>query len=115
MNNNIIEKKELINVIEQALYSEELAIFAGAGLSIEAGYYSWENLLSKPADELKLDIKKENNDLVSLAQFYCNTKKEGPLMNYYQVLSLQIRSQQKIIRYYLSFQLQHIGQQTTIH
>ena len=75
MNNNIIEKKELINVIEQALYSEELAIFAGAGLSIEAGYYSWENLLSKPADELKLDIKKENNDLVSLAQFYCNTKK----------------------------------------
>ena len=79
MNNNIIEKKELINVIEQALYSEELAIFAGAGLSIEAGYCSWEKLLSKPADELKLDIKKENNDLVSLAQFYCNTKKRSAI------------------------------------
>ena len=73
--NNLIEKKELIEIVEQALYSDELAIFAGAGLSINAGYYNWEKLLEKPAKELKLDISKEKHDLISLAQFYCNKKK----------------------------------------
>lgn len=49
--NNIIDKKELVGIIEQALYSDELAIFAGAGLSIGAGYYSWEELLKKNCKE----------------------------------------------------------------
>ncbi|EEP27294.1 SIR2 family protein [Shuttleworthella satelles] len=70
--NNIIDKKELVGIIEQALYSDELAIFAGAGLSIGAGYYSWEELLKKPAKNLNLDISKEKHDLISLAQFYYN-------------------------------------------
>lgn len=77
--NNIIEKKELIGVIEQALYSEELAIFAGAGLSIDAGYCNWEALLRQPAKKLKLDIDKEKHDLISLAQFYCNTNKRSAI------------------------------------
>lgn len=34
--NNTIEKKELIEIAEQAMYSDKLAIFAGAGLSINA-------------------------------------------------------------------------------
>lgn len=77
--NNVIKKKELIEIVEQALYSDELAIFAGAGLSIDAGYYNWEKLLEKPAKELELDISKEKHDLISLAQFYCNKKKRSAI------------------------------------
>lgn len=77
--NNIIDKKELVGIIEQALYSDELAIFAGAGLSIGAGYYSWEELLKKPAKNLNLDISKEKYDLISLAQFYYNKNKRSAI------------------------------------
>lgn len=77
--NNIIDKKELVGIIEQALYSDELAIFAGAGLSIDAGYYSWEELLKKPAKNLNLDISKEKHDLISLAQFYYNKNKRSAI------------------------------------
>ena len=73
--NNVISKNDLIGVVEQALYSGELAVFAGAGLSVAAGYSDWEALMKNPAAELHLDIKREKHDLVSLAQFYCNTKK----------------------------------------
>lgn len=77
--NNIIDKIELVGIIEQALYSDELAIFAGAGLSIGAGYYSWEELLKKPAKNLNLDISKEKHDLISLAQFYYNKNKRSAI------------------------------------
>lgn len=52
----------MIEIVEQALYSDELAIFAGAGFSINAGYCNWEKLLEKPAEELELDISKEKHD-----------------------------------------------------
>lgn len=77
--NNIVNKKELIGIIEQALYNNELAVFAGAGLSIDAGYYSWEKLLEEPAKKLELDISKEKHDLISLAQFYCNKNKRSAI------------------------------------
>ena len=48
-----------------------VAIFAGAGLSIPAGYVNWSNLLKPLAEEINIDITKEN-DLVSLAQYYKN-------------------------------------------
>ena len=76
---NILKKKELIKVIEQALESGELAIFAGAGLSIDAGYCSWQDLLSEAAKEIDLDIERESHDLISLAQFYCNVKKRNAI------------------------------------
>lgn len=76
---NTIDKKDLISIIEQALYTEELAIFAGAGLSVEAGYCNWKTLLQQPAEKLKLDINKEEHDLISLAQFYCNKNKRSAI------------------------------------
>ncbi|MDU6983665.1 MAG: SIR2 family protein [Terrisporobacter othiniensis] len=48
-----------------------VAIFAGAGLSIPAGYVNWSDLLKPLAEEINIDITKEN-DLVSLAQYYKN-------------------------------------------
>lgn len=47
------------------------AIFAGAGLSVAAGFVDWKKLLKPIADDLGLDIQKEDN-LVSLAQYHCN-------------------------------------------
>lgn len=47
------------------------AIFAGAGLSVAAGYVNWKSLLEPIARKLELDIDKEH-DLISLAQYHCN-------------------------------------------
>lgn len=49
------------------------AIFAGAGLSKSAGYVDWPGLLKPMANELGLDISREQ-DLVALAQHYVNLK-----------------------------------------
>lgn len=68
-----MEKKELlIDILDKALNNNELAIFAGAGLSLDAGYCNWKELLQEAAKKLKLDINKEEYDLISLAQFYRN-------------------------------------------
>ncbi|MEK0160810.1 SIR2 family protein [Pseudoalteromonas piscicida] len=53
------------------LNENNAAIFAGAGLSISAGYVDWKTLLKPLAEELTIDIEKES-DLVSLAQYYFN-------------------------------------------
>ena len=49
------------------------ALFAGAGLSIPAGFVSWKELIGDIAYELGLDIEKES-DLISLAQYHLNEK-----------------------------------------
>ena len=69
-----VSKKDLIREIEKAIKSDELGAFIGAGLSIPAGFCSWKELLREPAKEIGLNVEKEN-DLVSLAQYYANSKK----------------------------------------
>lgn len=68
-----VSKKDLIREIEKAIKSDELGAFIGAGLSIPAGFSSWKELLREPAEEIGLDVEKEN-DLVNLAQYYSNSK-----------------------------------------
>lgn len=51
------------------LISGNAAIFAGAGLSVGAGYVNWRDLLRDIARDLDLDIDKEF-DLISLAQYH---------------------------------------------
>ena len=60
-----------IKDICKELLEENVAIFAGAGLSSPAGFVGWKELLRPIADELGIDIDKEH-DLVTLAQFHCN-------------------------------------------
>ncbi|MQR84845.1 hypothetical protein GFV16_02655 [Bacillus megaterium] len=60
-----------INDFTKEIEEENAAIFAGAGLSVPAGYVSWKELLYPIAEEIGLDIEKEH-DLVTLAQYYCN-------------------------------------------
>lgn len=63
--------ERFIKDFTKEVMEENAAIFAGAGLSMPAGYVSWEKLLEPIAEEIGLDVNKEN-DLVSLAQYYCN-------------------------------------------
>lgn len=73
-----VSKKDLIREIEKAIKSDELGAFIGAGLSIPAGFCSWKELLKEPAEEIGLDVEKEN-DLVNLAQYYSNSKKRASI------------------------------------
>lgn len=56
------------------------AVFIGAGLSKSVGYVDWKNLLENMAQELGLDISKEQ-DLVALAQYYCNENGNRSIIN----------------------------------
>jgi hypothetical protein len=60
--------REIIKELEE----ENLAVFCGAGLSVPAGFVTWKGLMKPIADELNLDIDKEEHDLISLAQYHCN-------------------------------------------
>ncbi len=63
----IIAKKKILKNLKE----NNLAIFAGAGMSMSSGYVNWSNLLNPLAEEIDLDVDKED-DLVSLAQYHCN-------------------------------------------
>ena len=54
-----------------ALRQGSAAIFAGAGLSVAAGFVDWKGLLRPLADELNLDLAREH-DLVRVAQYHVN-------------------------------------------
>lgn len=58
------------------LREDSVAIFAGAGLSKSAGCVDWPELLDEIAEELGLKIELEH-DLISLAQFHVNTKRNS--------------------------------------
>ncbi|MGB5988756.1 MAG: SIR2 family protein [Marinifilaceae bacterium] len=69
-------KKHLTHFVDKyikAINNENASIFAGAGLSVASGLVNWKGLLTEIADELNLDINKEN-DLIALAQYYENEK-----------------------------------------
>ena len=65
-----IEKQFEENIVRE-LKNNNLAIFAGAGLSRASGYVDWKSLLSGIATNLGLNIDRET-DLISLTQYYCN-------------------------------------------
>ena len=53
------EKQRLISDLVKELEESNLAIFAGAGLSVQAGFVNWSELLKPIAEELDLDILKK--------------------------------------------------------
>lgn len=56
------------------------SIFAGAGLSVPAGFVNWTELMTEIAHDLGLDINNEK-DLVSLAQFHVNENRTRSKLN----------------------------------
>jgi len=65
--------KEFEREYLKALQEESAGLFAGAGLSRASGYVNWKELLREFADDVGLEVEKEN-DLVGLAQYYYNAK-----------------------------------------
>lgn len=63
------EQEQFIQRFLSELEEDNVAIFAGAGMSCSAGYVNWRELLRPLAKELNLDIDNEQ-DLVGVAQFY---------------------------------------------
>src|SRR2546428_9879978 len=63
-----------IKTYVQALHDQTAAVFAGAGLSIPAGMVNWKELLQDIAHDVGLDVDKEENDLITVAQFHVNER-----------------------------------------
>jgi len=72
--------EHFVETFVKELEEENVAIFAGAGLSVGAGYVDWKKLLQPIAEELGLDIDKEH-DLISLAQYHLNEKGNRSALN----------------------------------
>jgi len=62
-----------INSYVQALSDQNAAIFAGAGLSIPAGMVNWKELMCEIANDIGLDVSRED-DLVAVAQYHYNER-----------------------------------------
>lgn len=56
------------------------SIFAGAGLSIPAGYVNWPELMDEIAQDIGLDVSIET-DLISLAQYHVNENRTRSKIN----------------------------------
>jgi hypothetical protein len=54
-----------------AIHDQNAAVFAGAGLSIPAGFVDWKGLLRNIASDVGLDVDRET-DLVAVAQYHLN-------------------------------------------
>lgn len=66
--------KELIEEFAAALLDHNAAVFAGAGLSVPAGFVNWRELMRGVAQDLSLNVDQEH-DLISLAQYHTNERR----------------------------------------
>lgn len=67
------ETDDLVETFVAALRDQNAAIFAGAGLSVPAGFVNWKKLMQSVASDLGLDVDKEH-DLIALAQYHKNER-----------------------------------------
>lgn len=65
------EIESFIRDFVKDLAENNVAVFAGAGMSKSVGYVSWADLLREIAEEVGLSVDKEH-DLISLAQYHVN-------------------------------------------
>lgn len=73
-----MDKELLIKKYSEALEEGRAAIFAGAGLSVGAGFPNWSGLLKGIASELDVNINSINQ--VDLAQYYVNVKRNSSML-----------------------------------
>lgn len=68
------EAEYFISDFVKELQDDNVAVFAGAGLSAPSGFVDWKGLMKEFSDEIGLDVEKES-DLISLAQYYLNNQR----------------------------------------
>lgn len=62
-------KEMFIKEFSEKLKCEKASLFIGSGISRKAGYANWKDILRECAEEIGLNVDKEN-DLITLAEFY---------------------------------------------
>lgn len=67
----VVTIEKFIEDFTNELRERNVAIFAGAGMSVDVGFVNWKGLLKPLADELNLDVEREH-DLVKIAQYHVN-------------------------------------------
>jgi uncharacterized protein YggL (DUF469 family) len=55
----VVTIEKFIEDFTNELRERNVAIFAGAGMSVDAGFVNWKGLLKPLADELNLDVERE--------------------------------------------------------
>jgi hypothetical protein len=71
MTREAISESTFIREFTRELHNKNAAVFAGAGLSMAAGFVDWKGLLKDIIRDLGLNPDEEH-DLVTLAQYHCN-------------------------------------------
>lgn len=66
-------KEIFIKEFVAQLKCEKAALFIGSGISRNAGYANWKDILRECAEEIELNVEKEE-DLITLAEFYVKGK-----------------------------------------
>jgi len=66
-----ISRKTFLDSYLNAMISKRAAVFAGAGLSVPAGFVDWKALLRPLAEDIGLDINREH-DLLRVVQYSIN-------------------------------------------
>ncbi|NLV95633.1 MAG: hypothetical protein GX031_13955, partial [Candidatus Riflebacteria bacterium] len=74
------EIESFIKEFVKDLTENNVAVFAGAGMSKSAGFVNWADLLRDIATELGLSVDKEH-DLISLAQYHVNENRGKARIN----------------------------------
>src|SRR5262245_44164816 len=72
--------KTFVTEYVKAIHEQNAAIFAGAGLSIPAGFVDWKRLLRNIAKDVNLNVDRET-DLVSVAQYHINEHRSRHKIN----------------------------------
>lgn len=77
---NSCSAEEFIRDYAKAIQESKAALFIGSGLSRSAGYTDWRGILREAATDIGLSVEKED-DLISLAEYYVNEKKNRAKIN----------------------------------
>lgn len=77
---NTCSKEEFIREFAAQIQNKSASLFIGSGLSRAAGYIDWKGLLKEVAEDIGLNVDKEE-DLISLAEYYVNAKRNRVKIN----------------------------------
>ncbi len=72
--------EEFIRDYSKAIQESKAALFIGSGLSRNAGFTDWKGILREAAEDIGLSVDRED-DLISLAEYYVNDKKNRVKIN----------------------------------
>ena len=70
----MLTQKQFIKNYSKSLKDGKASLFIGSGISRKSGYARWKDILRECAEEIELDVEKEVQDLITLAEFYVNDK-----------------------------------------